>query len=95
MKKIIKFGDWFTWESHDEYVDEAMDSTSDIAVVINEILSNEDKMKQHNAKEHGEVNGVHLYSFTTDEHTFICHYICDDEHQAYLFRNRNEDLPHG
>ena len=92
MNKVIKFGDEFSWKSHDEYVDEATDSKSEIAVVVNDIMSDEDEMKQHNFKDHGMVNGLWLYSFTTDEHTFICQYIYDDEHQAYLFRHRNEDI---
>ena len=25
MNNVIKFGEWFTWESHDDYVDEAME----------------------------------------------------------------------
>jgi len=70
MKKVIKFGEWFTWEPHDDYVDEA-------------------KMKEHNFKDHGDVNGIHLYTFMTDEYIFICHYIYADEHQAYLFRHQN------
>ena len=32
-KTLIKFGDWFTWESHDDYVDEAMDDSADIAAM--------------------------------------------------------------
>jgi hypothetical protein len=88
MKNNVKFGDWFSWEPHDDYVDEAMDDSADIAVVINNILSDNNKMKQHNFKDHGDVNGINLYTITTDEYTFICHYICADEDQAYLFRHK-------
>jgi hypothetical protein len=87
MNNKIKFGDWFSWEAHDVYIEQAMDDSADIAVVINSILSDNNKMKQHNFKDHGDVNGIHLYSFTTDEHIFICHYIYADEHQADLFRH--------
>ena len=48
MSDKIKFGDWFSWEAHDDYVDEAMDDSADIAVVINDILSDEDKMIKYN-----------------------------------------------
>ena len=89
MNNVIKFGDWFTWESHDDYVDEAMDDSADIAAVVNAILSDEAKMKEHNFKDHGDVNGIHIYTFTTDEYIFICHYIYADEHQAYLVRHQN------
>ena len=89
MNNKVKFGDWFTWESHDDYVDEAMDDSADIAVVVNAILSDEAKMKQHNFKDHGDVNGIHLYTFMTDEYIFICHYTYADEHQAYVFRHQN------
>ena len=89
MNAIVKFGDWFTWEAHDDYVNEAINDSSDIAVVINAILSDEAKMKQHNFKDHGDVNGIHLYTFMTDEYIFICHYTYADEDQAYLFRHQN------
>jgi hypothetical protein len=52
MNAIVKFGDWFTWEAHDDYVNEAINDSPDIAVVINAILSDEAKMKQHNFKDH-------------------------------------------
>jgi hypothetical protein len=52
MNAIVKFGDWFTWEAHDDYVNEAINDSSDIAVVINAILSDEAKKKAR-AKSHG------------------------------------------
>ena len=61
MSDKIKFGDWFVWEDHDGYIEQAMDDSSDIAVVINDILSDEDKMIKYNYKDHGDVNGIHLY----------------------------------
>ena len=89
MKKVIKFGECFTWEDHDGYIEQAMDDSADIAVVINGVLSDEAKMKEHNFKDHGHVNGIHLYTFMNDEYIFICHYTYADEHQAYLFRHQN------
>ena len=71
MNAIVKFGDWFTWEAHDDYVNEAINDSSDIAVVINAVLSDEAKMKQHNFKDHGDVNGIHLYTFMTDEYIYL------------------------
>ena len=91
MKNNVKFGDWFSWELHDDYVDEAMNDSTDIAATVDHILSDNNKMKEYNLKDHGDVNGINLYTFTTDEYTFICHYICADENiikdQAYLFRH--------
>ena len=88
MKNNVKFGDWFSWELHDDYVDEAMNDSTDIAATVDHILSDNNKMKEYNFKDHGDVNGINLYTFTTDEYTFICHYICADEDQAYLFRHK-------
>jgi hypothetical protein len=62
LNEEVKFGDWFTWEAHDDYVNEAINDSPDIAVVINAVLSDEAKMKQHNFKDHGDVNGIHLYT---------------------------------
>jgi hypothetical protein len=52
MKNKIKFGDWFSWEDHDGYIQYAVDDSADIAVVINGILSDNNKMKEHNFKDH-------------------------------------------
>jgi hypothetical protein len=87
--KKVKFGDWFVWEDHDGYIQYAVDDSADIAVVINAILSDNNKMKEHNFKDHGHVNGIHLYTFMNDEYIFFCHYTYADEHQAYLFRHQN------
>ena len=89
MSDKIKFGDCFVWEDHDGYIEQAMDDCADIAEVKNDILSDEDKMIKYNYKDHGHVNGIHLYTFMTDEYIFICHFTYADENKAYLFRHQN------
>ena len=100
MNAIVKFGDCFNWEAHDDYVDyvdyvnedsvyKTVDDPSGVAMYINAILSDEAKKKQYNFKDHGDVNGIWLYTFMTDEYIFICHYTYSDEDQAYLFRHQN------
>ena len=48
MKNNVKFGDWFSWELHDDYVDEAMNDSTDIAATVDHILSDNNKMKEYN-----------------------------------------------
>ena len=67
----------------------SVEDPAEVAVYINSILSDEAKMKQYNFKDHGDVNGIHLYTFMTDEYIFICHYTYADEHQAHLVRHQN------
>jgi hypothetical protein len=96
MKNNVKFGDWFSWEPFDDYADGTVGDPADTAIVINHVingLSDRARLKKHgiNKLTHQtdcDVNGIHLYTFTTDEYTFICHYICADEDQAYLFRHK-------
>lgn len=98
MNTIVEFGDCFNWQSCDEFghrsvdivfIDEIEEDPAEVAVYIKFILSDEAKMKQYNFKDHGDVNGIHLYTFTTDEYTYICHYTYADEDYAYLVRHEN------
>lgn len=99
----IEFGDCFNWQSCDEighrsvdvvYIDEIEEDPSIVAEYIQQIMSEiEDAEELYNFKfkYHGDVNGILIYTFTTDEYTFICHYnyTCADEDYAYLVRHKN------
>ena len=93
MENNVKFGDWFSWEPFDDYADGTVGDPADTAIVINGMLSDGARLKKYNINKlthhtDCDVNGIHLYTITTDEYTFICHYICADEDQAYLFRHK-------
>jgi len=98
MNTIVEFGDCFNWQSCDEFghrsvdivfIDEIEEDPSIVAEYILSILSDEVMKKQYNFKDHGDVNGIHLYTFMTDEYIFICHYTYADEDYAYLVRHEN------
>ena len=101
MSINIEFGDCFNWESCDEighrsvdvvYIDEIEEDPSIVAEYIQQILSevkDAEELYNFKFKDHGDVNGIHIYTFTTDEYIFICHYTYADEHQAYLVRHQN------
>ena len=92
MKKVT-FGEQFVWEPIDEYTSSAVDGSADVACVINDILSDSSRLKELNYKDHGTIDmyycAAQLFSFKVGEYVYICHYIYDDEHQAYLFRHLN------
>ena len=94
MNTIVEFADCFNWESCDSYVDyvyidQIEEDPSVVAEYINSILFDEAMKKQYNFKDHGDVNGIHLYTFMTKEYIFICHYTYADEDYAHLVRHEN------
>ena len=66
--ETIRFdkADVFTWEStHDEWIQEAMDDSSDIAIVVGEII--EFSKRQHAGDVHGAHGPVGLYIYTMED----------------------------
>ena len=91
----------FSWEStHDEWIQEAMDDSSDIAIVVRETIeahvleANEPSPDiSHYAGDvdgaHGPV-GLYIYTMEDDDWVYVAHYIHEVEHQCFLFRHRKQ-----
>ena len=69
--KTIRFeeADVFSWEStHDDYIQEAMDDSSDIAIIVTKAIDTaQSKMKEQYAGDvHGAMGPVGMYIYTMD-----------------------------
>lgn len=83
--------DVFSWENtSDEWIQEAMDDSSDIAIVVGETI--EFSKQQHAGDVHGAQGpvGLYIYTMEDDDWVYIAHYINEVEHQCFLFRHRKQ-----
>ena len=97
--KTIRFdkADVLTWEStFDEWIQEAMNDSSDIATVVSETIDStaEERQEQIQGLYTGDVHGamgpvgLYIYTMEDDDWTYVAHFIYEVEHQCFLFRHR-------
>lgn len=97
--KTIRFdkADVLTWEStFDEWIQEAMNDSSDIATVVSETIDStaEERQEQIQGLYAGDVHGamgpvgLYIYTMEDDDWTYVAHFIYEVEHQCFLFRHR-------
>ena len=91
--KTIRFenADVFSWEStHDEWVHEAMDDPSDIAIVVRETVGF--SKQQYAGDVHGAMGpvGLYIYTMEDDDWVYVAHFIYEVEHQCFLFRHKKK-----
>ena len=97
--KTIRFdkADVLTWEStFDEWIQEAMNDSSDIATVVSETIDStaEERQEQIQGLYAGDVHGamgpggLYIYTMEDDDWVYVAHYIHEVEHQCFLFRHR-------
>lgn len=100
--ETIRFdkADVFSREStHDEWIQEAMDDSSDIASIVSETIHKiplSEMKEQHAGDVHGAMGpvGLYIYTMEDDDWIYIAHFIYEVEYQCFLFRHRkqiNED----
>ena len=93
--KTIRFdkADVFSWEStHDEWIQEAMDDSSDIAIVVSKTIDKaaSESKEQYAGDVHGAMGpvGMYIYTMEDDDWIYVAHFIYEVEHQCFLFRHR-------
>ena len=97
--KTIRFdkADVLTWEStFDEWIQEAMNDSSDIATVVSKTIDStaEERQEQVQGLYAGDVHGsmgpvgLYIYTMEDDDWTYVAHFIYEVEHQCFLFRHR-------
>ena len=84
----------FSWEdTHDEFIQEAMENPSDIAMIVGDtIFALELKTEQehYGGEVHGAMGpvGLRIYTMEDDDWIYVAHFINEVEHQCFLFRHR-------
>lgn len=93
--KTIRFeeADVFSWEStYDDYIQEAMDDSSDIAIVVTKAIdAAPSEMKEQYAGDvHGAMGpvGMYIYTMEDDDWIYVAHFIYEVEYQCFLFRHK-------
>ena len=87
----------FSWEDTiDEFMQEAVDDPSDIAIVISNTIDSaaEEKQEQIQGQYAGDVHGamgpvgLYIYTMEDDDWIYVAHFIYEVEHQCFLHRHR-------
>ena len=100
--KTIRFdkADVFSWESlqstHDEWIQEAMDDSSDIAIVVRKTID-KPELDSYAGNVHGAMGpvGLYIYTMEDDDWIYVAHFIYEVEHQCFLFRHRKNTKTQG